>query len=187
MSIVIPSRRGFLGGLLGLVAAPAVVKADNIMRVVAWKPDRLLIAPIETIAGWLECNGATVSVDHYPELLSAMGDIYGGDGKTFTVPDLRDRPVIGRIPVEGSSMTYIINTRKWNGMPVGMIMPYVRHGISSGGKGMARKFAAKITGAEAPECQLSVNGSRDTYPWHHIDNEYAAIPDSEGLSWTVGG
>lgn len=31
--LLVPSRRGFLGGLLGLIAAPAIVKATSLMPV----------------------------------------------------------------------------------------------------------------------------------------------------------
>lgn len=40
--------------------------------------------------GYLECNGQSVSSITYPDLYSAIGTIYGGDGApNFLVPDLR--------------------------------------------------------------------------------------------------
>lgn len=44
-----------------------------------------------TPAGWLKCNGATVSRSTYASLFSAIGTTYGaGDGSTtFALPDLR--------------------------------------------------------------------------------------------------
>jgi hypothetical protein len=37
MTLILP-RRTFLTGLLGLIAAPAVVKAEALMPIVVWKP-----------------------------------------------------------------------------------------------------------------------------------------------------
>ncbi|MCC6623915.1 MAG: tail fiber protein [Deltaproteobacteria bacterium] len=43
-------------------------------------------------AGWLWCNGQSVSEDDYPELFDAIGTTYGGDGAPmFKVPDYRGR------------------------------------------------------------------------------------------------
>lgn len=40
-------------------------------------------------AGWLECNGAILQINQYPELYAAIGTTYGGDGvTTFALPDL---------------------------------------------------------------------------------------------------
>ena len=37
--------------------------------------------------GWLVADGQTVAGADYPDLSAAIGDIYGGDGTTFTLPD----------------------------------------------------------------------------------------------------
>ena len=48
-------------------------------------------------AGFLECNGATLSRSTYSSLFSAIGTIYGaGDGSTtFRIPDLRGEFIRG--------------------------------------------------------------------------------------------
>lgn len=48
-------------------------------------------------AGWLECDGSTVSRTLYPSLFTAIGTTYGaGDGSTtFGIPDLRGQFVRG--------------------------------------------------------------------------------------------
>lgn len=48
-------------------------------------------------AGWLKCNGATVSRATYAALFNAIGTTYGaGDGSTtFAIPDLRGEFVRG--------------------------------------------------------------------------------------------
>lgn len=39
--------------------------------------------------GWLECNGATLTISQYQQLFAVIGTTYGGDGvTTFTLPDL---------------------------------------------------------------------------------------------------
>lgn len=39
-------------------------------------------------SGFLEADGSTYSIENYPELFDAIGDMYGGDGvTTFSVPD----------------------------------------------------------------------------------------------------
>ena len=48
-------------------------------------------------AGWLVCDGSTVSREEYPRLFAVIGDTWGpGDGSTtFDLPDLRGRFGIG--------------------------------------------------------------------------------------------
>lgn len=48
-------------------------------------------------AGWLACNGSTVSRSAYPALFAAVGVVYGtGDGSTtFGLPDLRGEFIRG--------------------------------------------------------------------------------------------
>lgn len=47
-------------------------------------------------AGWLPCDGSTVSPTLYPSLFQAIGTHYGGDGaSTFVLPDLRGRTLVG--------------------------------------------------------------------------------------------
>jgi microcystin-dependent protein len=46
-------------------------------------------------AGYVFCNGQSLSINEYQMLYSLIGTTYGGDGRTtFNVPDLR-----GRVPV----------------------------------------------------------------------------------------
>ena len=46
-------------------------------------------------AGWLACDGSTLSVAAYLPLYTVLGNLYGGDSTTFVLPDLRDRTVRG--------------------------------------------------------------------------------------------
>jgi hypothetical protein len=66
-------RRAFLKGLVGLVAAPAVVKAQNLMPIVVWRP------PVVRREGWVLYNGATLKADKFPDLFNYFG---GWKGET---------------------------------------------------------------------------------------------------------
>lgn len=52
-------------------------------------------------AGWLICDGRSVSSVDYPELYAVIGTTYGGYGTNFQLPDLR-----GRFPVGKNSGTF---------------------------------------------------------------------------------
>ena len=58
-------------------------------------------------AGWLLCDGSTVSRGNYPDLYNTIGNTYGsGDGSTtFNLPDLR-----GRMPIGPNSDSTAANT-----------------------------------------------------------------------------
>jgi len=51
-------------------------------------------------AGWIFCQGQTLSIAENPQLFNIIGTTYGGDGtSTFNLPDLR-----GRIPLHNGSI-----------------------------------------------------------------------------------
>ena len=47
-------------------------------------------------AGWLLCQGQSVTVAAYPNLHAAIGYLHGGSGANFNVPDLGGRVVAGK-------------------------------------------------------------------------------------------
>lgn len=49
----------------------------------------------EAPAGWLNCNGASVSRIDYPALFDIIGQAFGGVGEAFNLPDLRGRFLLG--------------------------------------------------------------------------------------------
>ena len=54
-----------------------------------------IFAGVTPPSGWRLCDGSVLSITDFPDLFSAIGTIYGGDGiSTFALPDLR-----GRVPV----------------------------------------------------------------------------------------
>lgn len=53
-----------------------------------------MLASAAVPSGWALCNGQTLSVSDYSDLYDLIGHRYGGEAKTFALPDMR-----GRIPV----------------------------------------------------------------------------------------
>lgn len=46
--------------------------------------------------GWYFCHGESLAINEHEDLYSLIGTTYGGDGiKTFNLPDLRSRLVVG--------------------------------------------------------------------------------------------
>ncbi|MFL5743248.1 MAG: phage tail protein [Niastella sp.] len=59
-------------------------------------------------AGWVFCNGSTLSIAQYDVLYTLIGTTYGGDGvNTFNVPDLSSRVPIGTGTMPGGP-TYVL-------------------------------------------------------------------------------
>lgn len=73
------SRRGFLKGMLGLAAAPAICKAENLMKI--FVPNQELIIPDQKLG-----RGITESIVHIDELGFFGGD-YDGDALNFNIID----------------------------------------------------------------------------------------------------
>jgi microcystin-dependent protein len=57
--------------------------------IISWGGTAESLAVLEQ-AGWLKCDGSSVSLHQYPELFDAIGTTYGGNGApNFSLPDLR--------------------------------------------------------------------------------------------------
>ena len=53
--------------------------------------------------GWLPCEGQLLRIREHPNLFTAIGLVYGGDGREwFAVPDLR-----GRAPAGADDLTQV--------------------------------------------------------------------------------
>jgi hypothetical protein len=74
-------------GLGAALAAPAIVRAESLMKLYV---PRLIVAPP---VDWLPCDGRALDRAVYHELFANVGTAYGsGDGSTtFNIPDLRSR------------------------------------------------------------------------------------------------
>jgi hypothetical protein len=72
------SRRGMLGGLASMLAAPAIVHAGNLM-------------PIKrTIPAWVPMDGRMLDRYEYKELFAAVKYGWGGFGDKFQIPNFKD-------------------------------------------------------------------------------------------------
>lgn len=70
------SRRGFMKGILGLAAAPAICKAENLMKI--FVPPQELIIPDQKLG-----RGMTTPIVHVDEAAFYKGGDYDGDSITF--------------------------------------------------------------------------------------------------------
>ena len=74
------------------------------------------IAHETTVAGWIDCDGRSLSRTTYSKLFAAIGNIYGSiDNDHFNIPDCRGRIIIGSsdskaIGNKGGVETIILNT-----------------------------------------------------------------------------
>lgn len=71
--------------LIGLLAAPAIVKLDRLMIM----PRRPWPPVVRRPGGLLLCNGASLSAREYPDLFAIIGNTYGGSSGDgfFRLPD----------------------------------------------------------------------------------------------------
>ena len=79
-------------------------------------------------AGWLICDGSAVSKTTYAELYAVVGDTYGSTTETFTLPDLRDRVLVGAdtiaLKATGGSNSVTLTTDQ---------LPAHSHGVTDAG------------------------------------------------------
>lgn len=61
-------------------------------------------------SGFLECDGSSVSTTTYAALFAVIGYTYGGSGASFTLPDLRDKTVVGKSNNKALASTMGANT-----------------------------------------------------------------------------
>ncbi len=97
---------GVAAGTYGTASAIPAVVVDAKGRITSISTNQVVAIPyIGTIqaiaynfapAGWVLCQGQTLSTSTYAALFTLLGTTYGGDGiTTFGVPDLRGRMPIG--------------------------------------------------------------------------------------------
>lgn len=95
--LLTPNRRSFLFGLVGAFAAPAIVRATSLMRIIPIGPPI-----IELFPGMLLCNGAVLSRKDHQKLFEALETAWDGrlslpGTDKFSLPKLdfdNVRPVI---------------------------------------------------------------------------------------------
>jgi microcystin-dependent protein len=55
----------------------------------------MMFAASTAPAGWLICDGTTYASATYPDLFGVIGQLYGGTGANFNVPDMRGMVGVG--------------------------------------------------------------------------------------------
>ncbi|MDV3455434.1 tail fiber protein [Sphingomonas sp. HF-S4] len=60
-----------------------------------WLGQVVAFAGSEVPQGWASCDGALIEADAAPALFALLGTRYGGDGRSFALPDLRGRILVG--------------------------------------------------------------------------------------------
>jgi microcystin-dependent protein len=91
-------------------------------------------------SGWVACNGQLLSIAQNSALFSLLGTNYGGDGmRTFGLPDLRGRAILGASPTivpgtTGGSVSVTLNVQQ--------IPPHVHVIEASSTKGAGRGSTA---------------------------------------------
>jgi len=107
----VPTRRRFLGNLLGALAGGAL--AGRVTRAIAgteatqgttpWVGEIALVGFNFVPVGWAFCNGQLLAINQYQALFTLIGTYYGGDGiQTFGLPNLQ-----GIVPI-GMGNGYVI-------------------------------------------------------------------------------
>lgn len=62
--------------------------------------------------GWLPCQGQVLNIQQYTPLFAVIGANYGGDGqKTFALPDLRFRFIVGAGQDQTTGISYTAATK----------------------------------------------------------------------------
>jgi len=113
MTIINPYFTGIMTGsninLSGYLSVPTIENQTNFLSIptiqinsikynVSSVPTgsiKILISNINPPIGFLLCDGATYSINDYPNLFNVIRYTYGGSMSTFSVPDFRSRFPIG--------------------------------------------------------------------------------------------
>ncbi len=75
--------------------------------------------------GWVPCDGALLNVREYQALYSLLGNRFGGDGiRTFALPDLRGRTIVGdRLSRGRSNDVHMSSPKETAGQTLGNMPP----------------------------------------------------------------
>jgi microcystin-dependent protein len=91
-------------GLFGKVEDIPLQDLANVLAPILERKNQTFGIPIGTVIdfagenppdGYLLCNGQTFSASEYPELYNVIGNVWGGDGTFFKVPNLERKTTIG--------------------------------------------------------------------------------------------
>jgi microcystin-dependent protein len=81
------------------------------------------------LAGWLLCDGKSYKKSEKPDLYNEIGNSFGGNDYTFSVPDLRNRFLKGKCAKNGNSIDSKDNstTSKSKSPSIGSLSCYSKH------------------------------------------------------------
>lgn len=161
------------GGVSGL-AAGAVSLANLAQAVAEALTPAGSLAPYagaSAPAGWMFCNGQTVSRTTYAALFAAIGTQFGvGDGTTtFGIPDLRGRSVFGRDDMGGTAANRVTTAGSGvSGSYLGAVggnqlLQSHNHTITDPGHSHTYTYGPATFGM-GTATQVSINANRDSTP-----------------------
>jgi microcystin-dependent protein len=101
---------------VGAPVGSIIAFAGQVEKYSQTNTDNFTTQPIESF-GWMVCDGSTLDANQYPELYAALGNLYGGSGSTFNLPDLRGQFLRG-LGVDSASTEE--RTAAPNGQPNGV-------------------------------------------------------------------
>lgn len=120
--------------------------------------------------GWALCNGALLAMQNYSALFSLIGTTYGGDGiRTFALPDLRGRAILGSTGITGPHTAGTVSGSKSVTLTVANLPPHnhqLQASTVAGAAGRPIPVAGKIFGtnsvpAAGPKMIFGLAGSRE--------------------------
>jgi microcystin-dependent protein len=92
----IETRTSSLEDLMSYIKSGIKESLDEVMPIGSLKAYTGKVANLDSIPGWLLCNGSKVSRVKYKKLYDVIGSLYGSTGSdTFTLPDLRGKVIMG--------------------------------------------------------------------------------------------
>lgn len=93
------TRRGFLGGMLAMAAAPAICKAENLMKIAVPSKKIIQVGFLESMRITRGCGHFTSAVDEAP--YQTLDSRFGGDfdGDTVSFYAIKDQVFMNRYPV----------------------------------------------------------------------------------------
>ena len=133
---------------------------DEIMPVGSLKAYTGKVETVDSIPGWLLCNGSRVSRTKYQKLYNVIGSLYGNAGsETFSLPDLRGRVIMGYC-----NGTAPLNPEFGNW--------HENQGITLGNKNIQGEFYHKLNVSELPSHTHNNNHTHQYFNIAHLNYGY---------------
>jgi microcystin-dependent protein len=96
VDLKIETRYATLEDLIKHIKSEIKESLDEVMPIGSIKAYTGKVENMDSVPGWLLCNGSKISRIKYKKLYDVIGSLYGSTGpETFTLPDLRGRIIMG--------------------------------------------------------------------------------------------